>query len=109
MYQNSYPYGYYYPYYDYTGEMYNFRNFASQIGDFYTILHDLSLGSGITLRSGTRVFIHSVRYDAGGNEIVTIVFPHNCIVRKTDVLGSKLEEPAPVYQYRHDISPRSLG
>ncbi|WP_342720142.1 NADH:ubiquinone oxidoreductase (plasmid) [Bacillus paramycoides] len=100
MYQNSYPYPYQYPQ-TYMDNMY--REFTSKIGTFFTILNNVPISGG-TIPSGTRVFIHNVRRDAAGNEIVTIVFPQmvtgGCIARATDVLGSVLEAPAPVLQFR---------
>lgn len=88
---------------NYTSDMYNFRQLANQVGNFITVLNNVPISGG-TIPSGTRVFIHSVVVDAGGNEIVTIVFPQvvggACIVRSTRVLGSTLLAPAPVQQLR---------
>ncbi|MFS0906672.1 hypothetical protein AB3N02_26990 [Priestia aryabhattai] len=96
MYQNFYPYGYSHAY---MNNMYNFRNFASQVGTFVTVLSNVPIGGG-TIPSGSRVFIHKVRLDSAGNEIVTIVFPEagiggNCIAGATEVLGSVLGTPPP--------------
>lgn len=94
MYQDSYPYGYHHH------NMYDFRDlyFTYRIGSFHTILHDLPIEGGF-LPSGTRFFIHSVRLDAGQNEIVTIVFAQNNRVRKTEVFGTDITKPAPAPQY----------
>ncbi|WP_242274753.1 hypothetical protein [Bacillus cereus group sp. BfR-BA-01310] len=98
LYQNPYPYQYSHFYMD---NMYNSRELTSKVGSFFTILNNVPISGG-AIPSGTRVFIHRVRLDAGGNEIVTIVFPQvvggNCIVRATEVLGSVLEAPAQVEQ-----------
>ncbi|WP_176542606.1 hypothetical protein [Bacillus toyonensis] len=98
MYQNPYPYQYSHSYMD---NIYSSREFTSKVGSFFTILNNVPISGGV-IPSGTRVFIHRVRLDAGGNEIVTIVFPQvvggNCIARATEVLGSVLEQPAPVQQ-----------
>ncbi|TXR64625.1 NADH:ubiquinone oxidoreductase [Bacillus sp. AR8-1] len=96
MYQNWYsnPYSH-----TYTDDMY--RDFASKIGSFFTILNNVPISGG-AIPAGTRVFIHNVVRDAGGNEIVTIVFPQmgpgGCIARSTNVYGSSLEAPAPIQQ-----------
>ncbi|MCU7668218.1 hypothetical protein [Bacillus thuringiensis] len=99
MYQNLYPYLYTPTYMD---NMYNPREFTSKIGTFVTVLSDVPI-LGDTIPSGTRVFIHNVKLDAAGNEIVTIVFPQivagGCIVGGTDVLGSTLEKPASVHHH----------
>ncbi|MED4183586.1 hypothetical protein [Priestia megaterium] len=101
MYQDSYPYGYHHH------NMYDFRDlfFSNRIGSFYTILNDLPVGGGF-LPSGTRIFIHSVRLDAGGYELVTIVFAQNNIVRKTEVFGTDITKPAPTQQYPYAAPPR---
>ncbi|MDP1383878.1 hypothetical protein Q8G31_29965 [Priestia megaterium] len=107
MYQGSYPYGYYY---DYMNNMNNYRDFASKVGTFHTVLSNIPVSGG-TIPSGSRVFIHSVRTDAAGNEIVTIVFPQmgpggNCIAGATEVLGSVLETLPPVHHIHHGTPPR---
>jgi hypothetical protein len=107
MYQDNYPYGYPDPY---MNEISNFRQLANQVGSFITVLNNIPLGGGYTIPSGTRVFIHSVRLDAAGNELVTIVFPQiaggNCIAGSTEVLGSALTAPSgPVHH--HHMVPRS--
>ncbi|KAB2486532.1 hypothetical protein [Priestia endophytica] len=89
---------------NYTNDIYNFRQLANQVGTFITILNNIPIAGG-TIPAGTRVFIHRVVVDAGGNEIVTIVFPQtgaggNCIARSTTVFGSVLTAPAPVQQLR---------
>jgi hypothetical protein len=87
----------------YMNDMYNFREFAGRVGTFFTVLNNVPITGG-TIPSGTRVFIHRVTTDSAGNEIVTIVFPQmgagGCIARATQVLGSVLEAPAPVIQFR---------
>lgn len=98
MYQNPYPYQYTDTYMD---NVYNSREFASKVGSFYTIINNVPIGGDGTIPSGTRVFIHSVRFDVAGNEIVTIVFPQlyggNCVARATEVLGSVLATlPVPI-------------
>lgn len=102
MYQN--PYSNPYPH-AYMGDIYDARVLANQIGKFVTLLNDVTISGGI-IPAGTRVFIHRVVRDAGGNEIVTIVFPQmgpgGCIGRVTNVLGSSIEAPAPVHQYARD-------
>lgn len=102
MYQNFYPYQYSDTYMD---NVYNSRDFASKVGSFYTVINNVPIGGG-TIPSGTRVFIHRVRFDVAGNEIVTIVFPQvyggNCIARATEVLGSVLAElPVPAQLRNH--------
>jgi hypothetical protein len=88
---------------NYTNDMYNFRQLANQVGTFITVLNNVPVEGG-AIPSGTRVFIHKVVVDAGGNEIVTIVFPQvvggACIARSTTVFGSVLTAPAPVQQFR---------
>ncbi|WP_053565553.1 hypothetical protein [Bacillus cereus] len=101
MYQN--PYSYQYPH-TYMDDIYTSREFTSKIGTFFTVLNNVPISGG-AIPAGTRVFIHRVAQDAGGNEIVTIVFPQmgpgGCIARATNVLGSSLEAPAPVLQFRN--------
>lgn len=98
MYQNQYSHAYPHAY---MGDIYDARVLANQIGKFLTVLNDVPISGGV-IPAGTRVFIHNVVRDAGGNEIVTIVFPQmgpgGCIVRSTNVYGSSLEAPAPVQQ-----------
>ncbi|WP_180235380.1 hypothetical protein [Bacillus cereus] len=95
MYQN--PYSFPHTYMDY---MYDSRDFTSKIGTFFTVLSNVPVSGG-TIPSGSRVFIHNVRRDAAGNELVTIVFPQivagGCIVGATEVLGSSLEALPPVH------------
>ncbi|PEU24473.1 hypothetical protein [Bacillus wiedmannii] len=98
MYQNQYSNPYPHTYMD---DIYTSREFASKIGTFVTILNNVPISGG-GIPAGTRVFIHNVVRDAGGNEIVTIVFPQmgpgGCIARATNVFGSSLEAPAPIHQ-----------
>ncbi|MGG0511266.1 hypothetical protein [Priestia megaterium] len=108
MYQESYPYGYHYPY---NGYMNNFRAFAGKEGTFVTVLADLPVSGGV-IPSGSRVFIHKVRMDTSGtDEIVTIVFPQlgmggSCVAGATDVLGSMLGGTPPVLHLYHGAPPR---
>lgn len=86
--------------YTYMDDIYNSRDFASKVGTFFTVLNDVPISGGI-IPAGTRVFIHNVVRDAGGNEIVRIIFPQmgagGCIIAGTNVFGSVLETPAPIY------------
>jgi hypothetical protein len=101
MYPNFHPDQYSHTYTN--DDMYDFRQFAGRVGTFHTILNSVPVAGG-SIPAGTRVFIHRVTTDAGGNEIVTIVFPQmgagGCIARATQVFGSALEAPAQIMQYQ---------
>ncbi|AQS45361.1 hypothetical protein ABEY01_14225 [Bacillus velezensis] len=79
---------YYYPYF---GES---RAFEGLIGQFHTLLFNLTLPNGRLLTAGTRVFIHRSEYTPAGQEFVTIVFPlsigGNCIAGSAVVSASQL-------------------
>ncbi|MDM5270553.1 hypothetical protein [Bacillus wiedmannii] len=102
MYQNSYSNSY-----TYMDDIYNSRDLTSKIGTFLTVLNDVPISGGV-IPAGTRVFIHNVVRDAGGNEIARIIFPQmgvgGCIVAGTNVFGSALETPAPIHHSHHRSS-----